>query len=83
MMNQETRRLQKVSDDVRDEYLIFCPRESRYIYLHIIGINSILVKLIYHALLKFEYDHTKNCSIQFDISILIKELISARGLLPC
>ncbi|XP_056175333.1 oleoyl-acyl carrier protein thioesterase 1, chloroplastic isoform X1 [Syzygium oleosum] len=29
MMNQETRRLQKVSDDVRDEYLIFCPRESR------------------------------------------------------
>ncbi|KAL3725102.1 hypothetical protein ACJRO7_030161 [Eucalyptus globulus] len=29
MMNQETRRLQKVNDDVRDEYLIFCPRESR------------------------------------------------------
>ncbi|KAK3415220.1 hypothetical protein EUGRSUZ_H00777 [Eucalyptus grandis] len=29
MMNQETRRLQKVDDDVRDEYLIFCPRESR------------------------------------------------------
>ncbi|KAF8014776.1 hypothetical protein BT93_H0545 [Corymbia citriodora subsp. variegata] len=29
MMNQETRRLQKVNDDVRDEYLIFCPQESR------------------------------------------------------
>ncbi|XP_039155526.1 oleoyl-acyl carrier protein thioesterase, chloroplastic-like [Eucalyptus grandis] len=28
MMNQETRRLQKVNDDVRDEYLIFSPRES-------------------------------------------------------
>ncbi|KAK3182760.1 hypothetical protein Dsin_030046 [Dipteronia sinensis] len=29
MMNQDTRRLQKVSDDVRDEYLVFCPRELR------------------------------------------------------
>ncbi|XP_068666049.1 oleoyl-acyl carrier protein thioesterase 2, chloroplastic-like [Aristolochia californica] len=29
MMNQDTRRLQRVSDDVRDEYLIFCPRSSR------------------------------------------------------
>ncbi|KAF3435950.1 hypothetical protein FNV43_RR23042 [Rhamnella rubrinervis] len=29
MMNQETRRLQKVNDDVRDEYLVFCPRELR------------------------------------------------------
>ncbi|KAJ4828845.1 hypothetical protein Tsubulata_010506, partial [Turnera subulata] len=29
MMNQDTRRLQKVSDDVRDEYLVFCPREPR------------------------------------------------------
>ncbi|KAL3725106.1 hypothetical protein ACJRO7_030165 [Eucalyptus globulus] len=29
MMNQKTRRLQKVNDDVRDEYLIFSPRESR------------------------------------------------------
>ncbi|KAG6663384.1 hypothetical protein I3843_02G016800 [Carya illinoinensis] len=29
MMNQETRRLQKVSDDVREEYLVYCPRELR------------------------------------------------------
>lgn len=29
MMNQDTRRLQRVSDDVRDEYLIFCPRTPR------------------------------------------------------
>ncbi|XP_015892448.3 oleoyl-acyl carrier protein thioesterase 1, chloroplastic [Ziziphus jujuba] len=29
MMNQETRRLQKVNDDVREEYLVFCPREPR------------------------------------------------------
>ncbi|KAI3996814.1 hypothetical protein MKX01_041114 [Papaver californicum] len=29
MMNQDTRRLQKVNDDVRDEYLIFCPRTPR------------------------------------------------------
>ncbi|KAM3731573.1 hypothetical protein ACB098_12G173900 [Castanea mollissima] len=27
MMNQDTRRLQKVSDDVRDEYIVYCPRE--------------------------------------------------------
>ncbi|KAL5562133.1 hypothetical protein UlMin_031880 [Ulmus minor] len=29
MMNQDTRRLQKVTDDVREEYLVFCPREPR------------------------------------------------------
>jgi fatty acyl-ACP thioesterase A len=29
MMNQDTRRLQKVSDEVREEYLVFCPRELR------------------------------------------------------
>ncbi|XVF21352.1 hypothetical protein REPUB_Repub12eG0083300 [Reevesia pubescens] len=29
MMNQDTRRLQKVSDDVREEYLVFCPRKLR------------------------------------------------------
>ncbi|KAL8254502.1 hypothetical protein R6Q59_032723 [Mikania micrantha] len=29
MMNEETRRLQKVSDDVRDEYLVFCPKTLR------------------------------------------------------
>ncbi|KAJ4728457.1 Acyl-[acyl-carrier-protein] hydrolase [Melia azedarach] len=29
MMNQDTRRLQKVSDDVREEYLVFCPQELR------------------------------------------------------
>ncbi|XP_010247061.1 PREDICTED: oleoyl-acyl carrier protein thioesterase 1, chloroplastic-like isoform X1 [Nelumbo nucifera] len=29
MMNQDTRRLQKVSDDVREEYLIYCPRTPR------------------------------------------------------
>jgi fatty acyl-ACP thioesterase A len=30
MMNQETRRFQKVSDDVRAEHLVFAPRELRY-----------------------------------------------------
>lgn len=29
MMNQDTRRLQKVNDDVRDEYLVFCPKTPR------------------------------------------------------
>ncbi|MCL7030240.1 hypothetical protein MKW94_027688 [Papaver nudicaule] len=29
MMNLETRKLQKVNDDVRDEYLVFCPRTPR------------------------------------------------------
>ncbi|KAK9282414.1 hypothetical protein L1049_005331 [Liquidambar formosana] len=29
MMNQDTRRLQKVTDDVRDEYLVYCPRTPR------------------------------------------------------
>lgn len=29
MMNEDTRRLQKVTDEVRDEYLVFCPRELR------------------------------------------------------
>ncbi|KAJ0244710.1 Oleoyl-acyl carrier protein thioesterase 2 [Hirschfeldia incana] len=29
MMNQDTRRLQRVTDEVRDEYLVFCPREPR------------------------------------------------------
>ncbi|CAN0915324.1 Oleoyl-acyl carrier protein thioesterase, chloroplastic (Fragment) [Linum grandiflorum] len=29
MMNQDTRRLQKVTDEVREEYLVFCPREPR------------------------------------------------------
>ncbi|XP_078447459.1 oleoyl-acyl carrier protein thioesterase, chloroplastic-like [Wolffia australiana] len=29
MMNQDTRRLQRVSDEVREEYLIFCPRTPR------------------------------------------------------
>lgn len=29
MMNQDTRRLQKVSDDVREEYTVFFPREPR------------------------------------------------------
>ncbi|KAH7517577.1 hypothetical protein FEM48_Zijuj09G0079800 [Ziziphus jujuba var. spinosa] len=32
MMNQETRRLQKVNDDVREEYLVFCPREPSKIF---------------------------------------------------
>lgn len=31
MMNEDTRRLQKVSDDVRDEYLVYCPRELRLV----------------------------------------------------
>ncbi|GMI85676.1 fatA acyl-ACP thioesterase 1, fatA acyl-ACP thioesterase [Hibiscus trionum] len=29
MMNKDTRQLQKVSDDVKEEYLVFCPREPR------------------------------------------------------
>ncbi|KAJ0113198.1 hypothetical protein Patl1_01563 [Pistacia atlantica] len=29
MMNQVTRRLQKASDDIREEYLVFCPPEPR------------------------------------------------------
>uniref|UniRef100_Q9ZTF7 Acyl-[acyl-carrier-protein] hydrolase n=1 Tax=Cuphea hookeriana TaxID=36775 RepID=Q9ZTF7_CUPHO len=29
MMNQNTRRLQKVDDSVREEYMVFCPREPR------------------------------------------------------
>ncbi|KAK9138360.1 hypothetical protein Sjap_008954 [Stephania japonica] len=29
MMNQDTRRLQKVSDEVKEEYLVFCPRTPR------------------------------------------------------
>ncbi|KAJ9176595.1 hypothetical protein P3X46_011890 [Hevea brasiliensis] len=29
MMNQDTRRLQKVTDDVRDELMVYCPRELR------------------------------------------------------
>ncbi|XP_056861255.1 LOW QUALITY PROTEIN: oleoyl-acyl carrier protein thioesterase 1, chloroplastic [Raphanus sativus] len=29
MMSQDTRRLQKVSGDVRDEHLMFCPKEPR------------------------------------------------------
>ncbi|KAM7521834.1 hypothetical protein LguiA_011736 [Lonicera macranthoides] len=29
MMNQDSRRLQKVTDDVRDEYLVFCPKTLR------------------------------------------------------
>ncbi|KAJ0972581.1 hypothetical protein J5N97_020540 [Dioscorea zingiberensis] len=29
MMNQDTRRLQRVSDEVREEYLVFCPRNPR------------------------------------------------------
>lgn len=29
MMNEDTRRLQRVSDEVREEYLVFCPRDLR------------------------------------------------------
>ncbi|XP_021909479.1 oleoyl-acyl carrier protein thioesterase 1, chloroplastic-like [Carica papaya] len=29
MMNQDTRRLQKVSDEIKEEYLVFCPKELR------------------------------------------------------
>ncbi|XP_023737533.1 oleoyl-acyl carrier protein thioesterase, chloroplastic [Lactuca sativa] len=29
MMNEDTRRMQKVSDDVKEEYLVFCPRTLR------------------------------------------------------
>ncbi|XP_031285546.1 oleoyl-acyl carrier protein thioesterase 1, chloroplastic-like [Pistacia vera] len=30
MMNQVTRRLQKASDEIREEYLVFCPPEPRF-----------------------------------------------------
>ncbi|KAF3327709.1 oleoyl-acyl carrier protein thioesterase 1 [Carex littledalei] len=30
MMHQDTRKLQRVSDEVRDEYLVFCPRTPRF-----------------------------------------------------
>ncbi|PKU84705.1 oleoyl-acyl carrier protein thioesterase 1, chloroplastic [Dendrobium catenatum] len=29
MMNQDTRKLQRVSDEVKEEYLVFCPRTPR------------------------------------------------------
>ncbi|XP_039123136.1 oleoyl-acyl carrier protein thioesterase 1, chloroplastic-like [Dioscorea cayenensis subsp. rotundata] len=29
MMNQDTRKLQRVTDEVREEYLVFCPRQPR------------------------------------------------------
>lgn len=29
MMNQDTRRMQRVSDEVRDEFLVYCPRTPR------------------------------------------------------
>ncbi|KAK8650787.1 hypothetical protein V6N13_140413 [Hibiscus sabdariffa] len=29
MMNEDSRQLQKISDDVKEEYLVFCPREPR------------------------------------------------------
>ncbi|KAJ3688570.1 hypothetical protein LUZ61_017734 [Rhynchospora tenuis] len=32
MMHQDTRKLQRVSDDVREEYLVFCPRTPRYAF---------------------------------------------------
>uniref|UniRef100_Q8S9G4 Acyl-[acyl-carrier-protein] hydrolase n=1 Tax=Iris tectorum TaxID=114617 RepID=Q8S9G4_9ASPA len=32
MMNQDTRKLQRVSDEVRDEYLVFCPRTPRFTF---------------------------------------------------
>jgi fatty acyl-ACP thioesterase A len=32
MMNQDTRRLQKVTNKVRDEYLVFCPKTLWYVF---------------------------------------------------
>ncbi|KAH9314363.1 hypothetical protein KI387_022990 [Taxus chinensis] len=32
MMNQDTRRLYRVTDDVRDEYTVFCPKVSRLVF---------------------------------------------------
>ncbi|WCJ38012.1 Oleoyl-acyl carrier protein thioesterase chloroplastic [Euphorbia peplus] len=43
MMNQDTRRLQKVTDEVRDEYLVFCPPELRLAFPED---NSLSVKKI-------------------------------------
>ncbi|CAH1417901.1 unnamed protein product [Lactuca virosa] len=43
MMNEDTRRLQKVNDDVRDEYLIFCPKTPRLAFLE--ETNSSLKKI--------------------------------------
>ncbi|KAK1398476.1 hypothetical protein POM88_008339 [Heracleum sosnowskyi] len=31
-MNHESRRFQKVSDEVRDEYLVFCPKTPRFAF---------------------------------------------------
>ncbi|KAK3415215.1 hypothetical protein EUGRSUZ_H00771 [Eucalyptus grandis] len=41
MMNQETRRLQKVNDDILDEYLIFCQRESSSSNQHVNNVTYI------------------------------------------
>ncbi|KAL8092788.1 hypothetical protein AgCh_034874 [Apium graveolens] len=32
MMNHDSRRFQKVSDEVRDEYLVFCPKTPRFAF---------------------------------------------------
>ncbi|XP_020248724.1 oleoyl-acyl carrier protein thioesterase, chloroplastic-like isoform X3 [Asparagus officinalis] len=32
MMNQDTRKLQRVTDEVREEYLVFCPRTPRFAF---------------------------------------------------
>ncbi|KAF9688411.1 hypothetical protein SADUNF_Sadunf02G0194500 [Salix dunnii] len=41
MMNQDTRRFQKVSDDVRAEHLVFAPRELRYGILYLKKISKL------------------------------------------
>lgn len=51
MMNQDTRRLQKVDADVRDEYLIFCPKEPRFPLLLITRTD--ILQMVYLALMKF------------------------------
>lgn len=50
MMNQDTRRMQKVSDDVKKEYLVFCPQEPRYAFSFDSEIVS--VSFVWHSCLQ-------------------------------
>ncbi|KAG5567275.1 hypothetical protein RHGRI_002734 [Rhododendron griersonianum] len=64
MMNQHTRRLEKVSDDVRKEYLGFCPREPRPGFTASFGPSAIfffhLSSLFCYQLMKHEIERVSN-----------------------
>lgn len=56
-MNQDTRRLQKVSDDVRDEYLVFCPKTPRFALYYILKCKYQLSWDLYDTIgMKFFHD---------------------------